>query len=180
MGLRLRLRADYDVSAVTGQSRVIVDALKKYGMILADNGTSWFISGTSDPRWDLDDLNQLKRIPGTAFEAVYTGPIKRTPEVSSVRDEYREPHERVHDLPALTAIVVDGTIELSFTLPSASHVSLTLTDARGEVVASILDEPRNGGVSVARIGTASLPSGMYFCRMTTAEGTSMARVAVVR
>jgi hypothetical protein len=75
MGLRLRLRADYDISGYRGQARVILEALKRYGMIVADNGTSWFITGASDPRWDDDDLNQLKSVPGDAFEAVYTGEI---------------------------------------------------------------------------------------------------------
>jgi hypothetical protein len=77
MGLRLRLRADYDISRFTGQSRVILEALKKYGMIVADNGSSWFITGAADPRWDDDDLDQLKTVPGVAFEAVDTGPIHR-------------------------------------------------------------------------------------------------------
>jgi len=75
MGLRLRLRADYDISSYTGMSRVILEALKTYGMILADNGSSWFISGATDPRWNDDDLNQLKRVPGSAFEAVDTGAL---------------------------------------------------------------------------------------------------------
>jgi hypothetical protein len=72
MGLRLRLKADYDISGYTGQSRVILEALKKYGMILADNGGNWFITGASDPRWNDEDLNQLKTVPGSAFEAVTT------------------------------------------------------------------------------------------------------------
>jgi hypothetical protein len=72
MGLRLRLRADYDISGYTGMARVVLEALRTYGMILADNGTSWFISGATDPRWNDDDLNQLKSVPGSAFEAVYT------------------------------------------------------------------------------------------------------------
>jgi hypothetical protein len=75
MGLRLRLRADFDTSRYTGHSRVILEALKKYGLIVADNGTSWYITGAMDPRWNDDDLNQLKSVPGSAFEAVDTGPI---------------------------------------------------------------------------------------------------------
>ena len=77
MGLRLRLKAGYDISGFTGQSRVILEALKKYGMIVADNGSNWFISGAPDQRWDDDDLNQLKDVPGSAFEAVDTGEIIR-------------------------------------------------------------------------------------------------------
>ncbi len=75
MGLRLRLKANYDISQYTGEARVVLEALKTYGMIVADNGTSWFITGATDPRWNDDDLNQLKRVPGNAFEVVTTGEI---------------------------------------------------------------------------------------------------------
>jgi hypothetical protein len=75
MGLRLRLRADYDITRFTGAARVILEALKRYGLIVADNGSDWFISGATDPRWNDEDLDQLKTVPGGAFEAVYTGEI---------------------------------------------------------------------------------------------------------
>jgi hypothetical protein len=77
MGLRVRLKADYDISKLTGQAKIIALAMKKYGMILADNGTSWYFSGATDPRWNDDELNQLKLVPGSAFEAVYTGEIRK-------------------------------------------------------------------------------------------------------
>ena len=54
---------------------MIVEALKLYGLILADNGSSWFITGTSHPNFDDEDLDQLKRVPAMAFEAVDTGPL---------------------------------------------------------------------------------------------------------
>ena len=76
MGLRLRLRADYNISGFHGQSRVILEAMKKYGLIVADNGSNWFITGAADSRWDDDDLNQLKTVPGSAFEVVDTGPVR--------------------------------------------------------------------------------------------------------
>ncbi len=75
MGLRLRLKAGYDVSGFHGEARVVLDALKHYGMIVADNGSNFFITGAADPRWDDNDLNQLKSVPGSAFEVVSTGPI---------------------------------------------------------------------------------------------------------
>ncbi len=75
MGLRLRLKASYPIAAYHGQAKVILVALKRYGMIVADNGSPWFITGGSDRRWSDDDLNQLKRVPGAAFEAVKSGPI---------------------------------------------------------------------------------------------------------
>jgi hypothetical protein len=77
MGLRLRLRADYDLSGFSGAARIVLEALQFYGMIVADNGTSWYITGAADPRWDDDDLGQLKDVPGAAFEVVTTGAVVR-------------------------------------------------------------------------------------------------------
>jgi len=73
MGLRVRLKAGYDISKLPTQAKVIATAMKKYGMILADNGSSWFFQGAWSPGWNDDDLNTLKNIPGSAFEAVDTG-----------------------------------------------------------------------------------------------------------
>jgi hypothetical protein len=75
MGLRLRLKADYDVSWITGQAAIIATSLKRYGMMVADNGHNWYLIGAPDPRWNNDDLAQLNRIPGAAFEAVGSAPI---------------------------------------------------------------------------------------------------------
>lgn len=77
MGLRLRLRGGYPLRGFHGQALVILRALKRYGLIVADNGSSWFITGAPDPRWSEEDLGQLKRVPGSAFEAVRGGPILR-------------------------------------------------------------------------------------------------------
>ena len=75
MGLRLRLRADFDCAGLSTEVQVICDALKSYGMLVADHGSAWFVSGAPDPRWDDDALRDLRQIPGDAFEAVDTGPI---------------------------------------------------------------------------------------------------------
>jgi hypothetical protein len=77
MGLRLRLKSSFDLSAFTGQAKVILQALKTYGMILADNGSAGFISGASEAGWVDDDLNQLKTVPISAFDAIQHGPIQR-------------------------------------------------------------------------------------------------------
>ena len=75
MGLRMRMKASYSCAAYSSEVQVICTALKRYGMYLADNGSDWFVSGAHDPRWDDSRLGDLKRIPGSAFEAVDTGPI---------------------------------------------------------------------------------------------------------
>ena len=76
MGLRLRLKASFDLGPYHGQALIILRALKRYGLIVADNGSSWFLSGAPNPGWNEDDLDQLKSVPGSAFEAVDTGPIR--------------------------------------------------------------------------------------------------------
>jgi len=70
MGLRLRLKAGYGLARFSGPAKTIALAMKRYGLIVADNGSNWFFSGSSDRRWDDENLNQLKAIPGRAFEVV--------------------------------------------------------------------------------------------------------------
>ncbi len=60
--------------------QVILRAFKEYGIILADNGSSWYISGAPDPRWDNDILHELKTVPGSSFEAVDTSSLMIDPD----------------------------------------------------------------------------------------------------
>jgi hypothetical protein len=80
MGLRLRISAGWfaaNASQFNGHALVILEALRRFGAIVADNGSNWYITGSTDARWDDDNLNQLKDVPGTAFEVVDTGePIR--------------------------------------------------------------------------------------------------------
>ena len=75
MGVRIRLKASFDISGYPESAQVILRALKKYGMILADNGSDWYISGAPDPRWNDSDLNTLKQVKGSDFEVVKMGQI---------------------------------------------------------------------------------------------------------
>ena len=77
LGLRVRLQADYDISAFPKTAQVILTALKKYGMLLADNGSDWFISGAPNPKWQDGALATIKRIKGRNLECVVTGPLIR-------------------------------------------------------------------------------------------------------
>ncbi len=78
MGLRLRLKASVNISGYSKSNQVILKALKTYGMIVADNGSDWFLSGAPNAKWNDGDLNKLKQIKGSNFEVVDTGPIKTT------------------------------------------------------------------------------------------------------
>src|SRR6185312_6518611 len=75
MGMRLRLKASVDISSFSPNVQVILTALKKYGMIMADNGSSMFLSGAPDDRWDNDDLHTLSQVPASAFEVVQMTPL---------------------------------------------------------------------------------------------------------
>jgi len=76
MGLRVRLRADYPLDGFSRPVRVILTALKRYGMLVADNGGPWYISGAPDPRWNDDVLHELSRVRGRDFEVVDTGVLE--------------------------------------------------------------------------------------------------------
>ena len=75
MGMRVRLKADVDISHFPKQARVVLQALKTYGMIVADNGSNWFISGAPSPKWSNDALHSLGRITGSMFEVVDTSSL---------------------------------------------------------------------------------------------------------
>ncbi len=73
MGMRVRLKASIDIASFPQSVRPVLKALQKYGMILADNGSDWFLSGSPDPRWNDDELNTMKRLKGHDFEVVQMG-----------------------------------------------------------------------------------------------------------
>ena len=75
MGLRVRLKASVDISDLPYQARVVAAALKRYGMILADNGSPWYISGAPNPHWNDDALHQLDQLTGRDFQVVDTSSL---------------------------------------------------------------------------------------------------------
>jgi len=77
MGLRVRLKRSYPIESFPPQARVVLRALKEYGMILADNGSDWYVSGAPHPKWSNDQLHALGRVPGSAFEVVDTSRLPR-------------------------------------------------------------------------------------------------------
>jgi hypothetical protein len=75
MGMRLRLKPSFDISGYSANNQVILTAMKNYGLIMADNGTSMYISGTPDSRWDNNDLHNLGQVPASAFEVLQMTPL---------------------------------------------------------------------------------------------------------
>lgn len=80
MGARFRLKASVDIGRFTGEARVIAQAMKTYGIILADNGSAWFVNGSPDPRWNNTVLAQLKQLRGGDFEAVDVSSLMLDPD----------------------------------------------------------------------------------------------------
>ena len=120
MGMRLRLKANYDISGFSAKNQVILTALKKYGMILADNGTSMFITGAPDDRWDDDDLHMLGQVQASAFEVVQMNPVYTSANV---------PQGNAPAISGLTAtsttISVGQSTTLSWTVSGASYLIMS-------------------------------------------------------
>ena len=85
MGQRFRLRGDFDISGFSSEVQVILQALKIYGMIVADNGASWFITGAPDERWNNEVLHELRQVRGSNFEAVDVSSLMLDPNSGQAR-----------------------------------------------------------------------------------------------
>ena len=117
MGMRMRLKANYDISGFSPQVQVILSAMKKYGLIMADNGSSMYISGAPDSRWDNDALHNLGQVPASAFEVVkmdtvYTGSNVPQGAAPSINSFTASP----------TSVSAGGSVTLSWDVSNASYV----------------------------------------------------------
>jgi hypothetical protein len=75
MGMRVRLKASFDIAGFPPRAQVVLRALQKYGMLVADNGSDWFLSGVADARWSDVEMNALKAVRGRDFEVVAMGAV---------------------------------------------------------------------------------------------------------
>ena len=128
MGARLRLKATFDISGFPADDQVILTALKRYGMILADNGSAVFISGVPDDRWNNTDLNMLKTITASNFEVVQMGTIYTDANVPT------GPSPTISSFTASATSVTSGTpVTLSWNESGAIYniISPTVGPVRG-------------------------------------------------
>ena len=143
MGQRFRLKSSFDISSYPAQVQVILKAFKTYGIILADNGSNWYISGAPDPRWDDDMLSQLSRVKGSDFEAVNESGLMVDPNSGLALGS-------VTDLRVVNAMT--GTGALTATLRWTAPINAVTTTVRYSGV-SIAD----ANWSSATVITSSLP-----------------------
>jgi hypothetical protein len=117
MGARFRLNASFDISSYSPANQIILRALKKYGMILADNGSAWYISGAPDERWNNDDLHNLTLITGSAFEAVDVSPLMVDPNSGQAL----QPNTvTVTVSPSTATVSVNGTQQFTATVTNST------------------------------------------------------------
>jgi hypothetical protein len=128
MGARFRLKASVDISGFSPTNQIILTALKQYGMMLADNGSSWYISGTPDSRWDNDDLHNLTTLTGSDFEAVDVSPLMVDPNSGQAA----QTSVTVTVSPASASVPVDGQKQFAATVAGTSSQSVTW-DVNGTV-----------------------------------------------
>ena len=144
MGVRFRLKASFDISGFSTANQIILRALKKYGMMIADNGSAWFVSGAPDSRWDNTDLHVLTTITGSAFEVVDVSPLMIDPNSGQA---------------------LQNGISVTVTPPSAS-VAVNARQQFGAVVNGSSDQMVSWGVNGAPGGNSTVGfidsvSGLY-------------------
>jgi hypothetical protein len=158
MGMRVRLKSSFDISSFPPQAKVILAALQQYGMIMADNGSSMYISGDPDDRWDNDDLGSLKTVPASAFEVILMDPI------------YTPDNVPTGAVPVISAFTASpGTI----TVGQSSTLSWTVRGAGYFVVSPKVAAIRGDSVSVTPTQTTT-----YTLYSTNQYGRSTAKVKV--
>ena len=144
MGARFRLKASFDISHFSATNQIILTAMKRYGMILADNGSSWYISGAPDERWSNDDLHALTGITGSNFEAVDVSPLMVDPNSGQAR----QASVSVTVSPSSATVQVNAQRQFTATVSGSSDQSVTW-DVNGSV----------GGNSA--VGFVDSISGLY-------------------
>ncbi len=156
IGMRIRLRADFDISHFSQTNQIILKAMKQYGMILADNGSSLYFQGTQDARWNDDDLNNLKSVPSAAFDVV---------KMDAPYDANNAPSGSAPTINSFTASAPQINLGASVTLtPNVSNASYNYIDVAGFA---------RGPVTVTPTQTTT-----YTLVSRNAYGTSTASVTV--
>jgi hypothetical protein len=117
MGVRFRLRADYDISGFSAANQTILRALKKYGMMIADNGSAWYISGAPDSRWDDSDLHNLSQVTGAAFEVIDVSSLM----VSADSGQARQANVTVAVTPPIANVGVNGTRQFNAAVQNSTN-----------------------------------------------------------
>jgi hypothetical protein len=155
MGARFRLRAGFDISGFSAANQVILRAMKKYGMMLADNGSAWFISGAPDPRWDNNDLHNLALLKGSDFEAVDVSSLMIDPNSGQAKQ-------------SSTVSVTVSPSTASVPVNTAKQFTATVTNSTTQTVNWSVNGAAGGNSTVGWIDT----TGLYTAPAVPPSGSS--------
>jgi hypothetical protein len=187
MGLRFRLKAAVDISGFSSRMQVILRTMKKYGLIVADNGSNWFFQGTHDDRWDDTELNSLKNLHGSDFEAVDIRSWMERPgfdansaAVPSVSATVVSPIEN-SQIPLKSTLYqnypnpFNPSTTIRFYVPQTGHAILIIYDLFGRQVRTLLDNSVTPGEQLLQWDGSNtqgkkVDSGVYFYQLKTESG----------
>jgi hypothetical protein len=158
MGMRMRLKANFDVSGYSPPNQVILNALKKYGMIMADNGSNMYLSGTPDVRWDNNDLHALGQVKSSDFEVIQMTPLYTQSNLPS------GVAPQITSFTASSNSIAAGTqVTLSWVVSGASYLIVS---------------PDAGAVRDTSVSVAPAQSTTYTLYATNAFGRTTATVSI--
>jgi len=158
MGTRLRLKASFDVSAFSATNQVILNAMKKYGLILADNGSSMYISGAPDSRWNNSDLQNLGAVSASDFDVIQISPLYTSANVPS------GPSPTISSFTASSTSISSGTaVTLAWQVSGASYVIVF---------------PAVGATRVSSVSASPTASTTYTLYATNAFGQTTSSVSI--
>jgi len=160
MGLRFRLKADFDTTGFSEPVRVILQALKKHGMMVADNGSNWFISGAPDDRWNNEVLAGLKTITGSDFEAIVTvdengNPIYPTQIYINNKTIVKEIKTTNYPNP------FNPSTAIEYSIPKSSNIEISVFNLMGQRVATLINRSHTPGNYQVTWNGFDYTSGVY-------------------
>jgi hypothetical protein len=158
MGMRMRLKAGFDVSAYSATNQVILNALKKYGMIMADNGSNMYLSGTPDVRWDNNDLHALGQVKSSDFEVIQMTPL------------YTQ-----SNLPSGVAPQITSFTASSNSIAAGTQVTLSWVASGASY---LIVSPDAGAVRGATVSVTPAQNTTYTLYATNAFGRTTATVSI--
>jgi hypothetical protein len=158
MGTRLRLKSSFDVSAFSATNQVIINAMKKYGLILADNGSSMYISGAPDDRWNNSDLHNLGQVQASDFEVLQISPLYTNSDIPTGAN------------PTISSFTASST---SITSGTAVTLSWQVSDASYVIVSPAIGATRATSASVSPTATTT-----YSLYATNAFGRAASSVTI--
>lgn len=185
MGQRFRLKQGFDISSFPKVCQIILTGLKKYGMILADNGSAWFISGVPDERWNNDSLHLLNQVTGTDFEAVdvsslmidensgQTHPLTDIPDFNE-NSGIRSPMLQSFPNP------FQSSARIKYAIAIPGLVEIRIYDILGREIRLLVNEYRQAGVYDTPLVAEYLPNGCYFCRIISGLRSETRKIVLMR